>query len=125
VDEDATGFWATHVFFLDDSVGWVSSDRAEGLFCTQDRGKNWKKVGTPVDFISGIFFADRAHGLILDSVEGRVFETQDGGQSWKWISKERIRSAEYLRFFEDARLSRWNDFAVHRVLVLTDENAGP
>ena len=111
------GIWPTHLFFVNDKNGWISSDRDDGLFVTSDGGSSWRKVATPERIVSGIFFKDVKHGRIIGGIELGVYETNDGGTNWKSLSGAEIASDSFTNFFQPTTISRWNDFAVLQTLV--------
>jgi photosystem II stability/assembly factor-like uncharacterized protein len=111
------GIWPTHIFFINEKNGWISSDRDDGLFVTSDGGCNWREVVTPERIVSGIFFKDIKHGRIIGGVELGVYETNDGGTSWKALSGAEITSCSFTNYFQHFAISRWNDFALLQTLV--------
>jgi hypothetical protein len=67
------------LFFLDDSTGWMVTDK--GLWTTSESGRNWSKLKTAPAGMLRVWFLDRNHGF-LAGTERRVFETTNGGESW-------------------------------------------
>jgi photosystem II stability/assembly factor-like uncharacterized protein len=115
--EADVGIWATHVFFLSETTGWISSDRDDGMFLTLNAGKTWKEVQIPERVTRAIFFKDTRHGRIIGGVDDNVYETEDGGQNWRKLAKVEIISPSFLEYFAPCSLSRWNDFEVLRSIL--------
>jgi photosystem II stability/assembly factor-like uncharacterized protein len=68
------------VFFLDDSVGWMVTDK--GLWRTEESGKSWTKLPRIAAPILRVWFTDAKNGWAVGA-EGAAWETHDGAQSWK------------------------------------------
>jgi hypothetical protein len=84
------------LFFLDDTAGWMVTDR--GLWQTSESGRSWKKLKAPNGMLK-VWFVDSAHGFAA-GLEKRVFETKDGGETWTLlpISKDVQGDAQYTTF---------------------------
>jgi photosystem II stability/assembly factor-like uncharacterized protein len=67
------------LFFLDDSTGWMVTDK--GIWTTEESGHSWNKVKTAPSGMLRVWFLDKKHGYAA-GLEKRVFETQDGGDTW-------------------------------------------
>ena len=113
------GVWATHVFFLNETTGWISSDRDDGMFLTLNAGKIWREIAVPERVIRAIYFKDARHGRIIGGVYDNVYETTDAGQSWRKLAKAEIVSPSFVEYFALDSLARWNDFAVLRSILAT------
>ena len=67
------------LFFLDDSLGWMVTDK--GIWQTEETGRSWHKLaGAPKD-MARVWFLDRQHGWAAGAKK-QVFETKDGGATW-------------------------------------------
>jgi hypothetical protein len=67
------------LFFLDDSTGWMVTEK--GIWATSESGRTWTKLKNGPAAMSRVWFLDRLHGFAA-GLEKRVFETKDGGESW-------------------------------------------
>jgi hypothetical protein len=66
------------LFFLDENVGWMVTDR--GLWSTVEGGRSWNRV----EYRKGIlqaYFLDANHGYIAGT-SSLLDETLDGGKTW-------------------------------------------
>ncbi len=81
------------LFFLDDSTGWMVTDK--GIWQTAESGRSWKKLKVPAGMLR-VWFLDAGHGFAA-GLEKRVFQTTDGGESWTLVpvSKDVQGDAEY------------------------------
>jgi photosystem II stability/assembly factor-like uncharacterized protein len=70
------------LFFLDDSTGWMVTDK--GIWSTAESGKSWSKLKNAPGAILRVWFLDRQHGFAA-GLQKRVFETHDGGESWSLL----------------------------------------
>ncbi len=68
-----------HVFFVDESRGFLSLPRSDKLLSTQDGGKTWQAVPVAIDD-GGVRFADPEVGWILGGE--KLLYTADGGATW-------------------------------------------
>lgn len=67
------------LFFLDDSTGWMVTDK--GIWQTVESGRSWTKLkGSPSGLLR-VWFLDKNHGFAA-GLEKRVFETTNGGETW-------------------------------------------
>jgi hypothetical protein len=69
------------MFFLDDSTGWMVTDK--GIWQTAESGRSWKKLKSPAGMLR-VWFADASHGFAV-GLEKRVFQTTDGGENWTLV----------------------------------------
>jgi photosystem II stability/assembly factor-like uncharacterized protein len=83
-----TGEWGWKLFFLNDSVGFVSIERrspsATGIFYlkTMDRGMTWTEHFFLQDYdVEGIGFWDESTGWI-GGWTGPTYQTTDSGRTW-------------------------------------------
>jgi hypothetical protein len=79
------------IFFLNDSVGWMVTDR--GLWFTDESGRNWKKLSeqlkpdkhldppTTIGLLLRVWFLDEKHGFGV-GLQKTIVETNDGGRTW-------------------------------------------
>jgi hypothetical protein len=65
------------LFFLNDSLGWMVTDR--GLWSTVEGGRAWNKVQSRKGILQ-VWFLDANHGYIT-GLKGLVMETKDGGKT--------------------------------------------
>jgi hypothetical protein len=67
------------LFFLDDSTGWMVTDKS--IWTTAESGRSWTRLNKAPAGMLRIWFLDRQHGFVA-GLEKRVFETTDGGAVW-------------------------------------------
>ena len=67
------------LFFLDDSNGWMVTEK--GLWQTVESGRSWTKVPKAPAGLLRVWFLDSKHGF-ASGLEKRVYETNDGGTTW-------------------------------------------
>jgi hypothetical protein len=67
------------LFFLDDSTGWMLTDK--GVWQTAESGRSWTKLKSAPSGLLRVWFLDKKHGFGA-GLEKRVFETMDGGETW-------------------------------------------
>jgi Photosynthesis system II assembly factor YCF48 len=86
VTSDGGSHWAQYavkerpvsLFFLNDSLGWMVTDK--GLWSTLEGGRAWIKIQSRKGILQA-WFLDANHGYI-SGLKGLVEETKDGGKSW-------------------------------------------
>jgi hypothetical protein len=66
------------LFFLDENLGWMVTDR--GLWATVDSGRGWNKVVYRKGILQACFL-DADHGYIAGT-SSLLDETRDGGKTW-------------------------------------------
>jgi len=66
------------LFFLNDGLGWMVTDR--GLWSTVEGGRSWLKMQSRKGILQA-WFLDANHGFII-GLKGLAEETKDGGKSW-------------------------------------------
>ncbi len=66
------------LFFLDDSIGWMVTEK--GLWRTYEAGRNWEKVSKERDMLR-VHFLTEERGFAVGR-EKSVWETEDGGETW-------------------------------------------
>jgi hypothetical protein len=64
--------------FIDDSTGWMVTDR--GIWSTVESGRAWKKLNAPTG-MQRVWFVTKVHGFAVGAKK-RAFETTDGGETW-------------------------------------------
>jgi photosystem II stability/assembly factor-like uncharacterized protein len=93
--KDFGGTTAGDMLFTTQNDGWTASE--DGLFVTQDGGKNWQEIAPPAPVerekaraIPHLpIFRDRDHGFLEVEYSGwgidllDLFSTLDGGRTWK------------------------------------------
>ena len=66
------------LFFLNESLGWMVTDR--GIYQTEESGHGWKKIKDQKQ-LERVYFATEQHGWAVGAP--KVFlETNDGGRKW-------------------------------------------
>jgi hypothetical protein len=79
------------LFFLDDSQGWMVTDR--GLWSTSEGGRTWNKIDSRKGILQ-TWFLDARRGYIA-GLKGLVEETSDGGKTWtKLVAGEKGTAAQ-------------------------------
>ncbi len=71
------------LFFLDDSLGWMVTDK--GLWQTDEAGRTWKKLPNLAKGITNVHFMDRKHGWAIGN-KMQALETKDGGLTWRPVA---------------------------------------
>jgi hypothetical protein len=104
VTSDGGAHWAetpgketcVSMFFLDDSTGWMVTDK--GIWQTAESGRSWKKLKAPTGMLR-VWFTDSHHGFAVGLMK-RIFETKDGGETWTLlpITKEVQGDADFTTF---------------------------
>lgn len=100
------------LFFLDDSTGWMVTEK--GVWFTEESGRTWVKLKAPSDLLR-VWFTDRTHGFAA-GLQKRVFETFDAGETWSLLPvvKEIAANPTFTTFGEIAFsgvngiISGWN-----------------
>lgn len=89
------------LFFLDDSVGWMVTEK--GIWQTVESGHSWTRLPKSPEGILRVWFLDNKHGF-ASGLEKRVFETTDGGATWTLlpILKQVLGDPTYTTFGEIA-----------------------
>lgn len=67
------------LFFLNDSEGWMVTDR--GISKTNESGRTWKRIYRNSKLLK-VWFLDAQHGFAA-GLEKTILETRDGGVTWK------------------------------------------
>jgi len=70
---------AVSLFFLNDSLGWMVTER--GVWTTGESGRSWKKMEGLKKGILQVHFLDPLHGYAIGFPK-LALETKDGGKSW-------------------------------------------
>lgn len=81
-------YW-NQIYFIDENHGWIAGN---GLFYTEDEGKNWTSK-TPCDFITAFYFFNRdvawAWSICSGLDNAGIYKTLDTGNTWENIYSER------------------------------------
>lgn len=101
------------MFFLDDSMGWMVTEK--GIWQTVESGRSWTKIPKAPSGLLRIWFLDGKKGFAA-GLEKRVYETDDGGTTWTLlpIVKDVQGDPTYTTFGEIAfaekngLISGWN-----------------
>ncbi len=83
------------LFFLNDSLGWMVTDK--GIWITEESGRSWRKLSeqkkpnpklgeAPGGLILRVWFLDEQHGFAV-GYQKTVLETHDGGKSWTPVAE--------------------------------------
>ncbi len=120
VTSDGGAHWAetpvkescVSLFFLDDSTGWMVTDK--GIWQTVESGRSWKKLKAPAGMLR-VWFLDAKNGFAV-GLEKRVVQTMDGGETWTQVpaSKDVQGDPEFTTFGQIAFagkngiISGWN-----------------
>ena len=70
------------LFFLNDSVGWMVTDR--GIWSTAESGRSWTKLEGTKGTVR-VHFLDSRHGYAIGFPKV-VYETTDGGKKWSKLA---------------------------------------
>jgi len=73
---------AISVYFLDDSLGWVVTEKE--ILWTEEGGRSWRKMPSSPKGVLRVWFLDRQHGFAVGERKS-IWETKDGGRHWKRI----------------------------------------
>ncbi|NUN70093.1 MAG: T9SS type A sorting domain-containing protein [Bacteroidetes bacterium] len=118
--------WGWKIYFLNDSVGYVSIERnstdGAGVFYlkTTDGGRTWKERFFLQDYdVEGIGFADEATGWI-GGWTGATYQTVDSGKTWDMFPRSNVmvnlnrirRVNDTLMFGAGTRILRYAPAAV-------------
>ena len=66
------------LFFLNENIGWMVTDR--GIWTTDETGRVWKKIKDQKDLVR-VWFLNENHGFAIGAPK-LVLETNDGGHKW-------------------------------------------
>ncbi len=66
------------LFFLNDSLGWMVTDK--GIWQTTEAGRSWKKL-KGLRGIERVWFTDAEHGWAIGHPKA-IYRTEDGGKEW-------------------------------------------
>jgi len=84
------------LFFLNDSLGWMVTDK--GIWKTEESGRTWRKIsdqkksdktiirGPSRGLILRVAFFDSEHGFAVGDQKS-LFETHDGGRTWMPVAE--------------------------------------
>ncbi|MGA3188811.1 MAG: hypothetical protein ABSF22_17035 [Bryobacteraceae bacterium] len=83
------------IFFLNDSLGWMVTDK--GVWFTEESGRTWKKLceqlkpdknldpPTTIGLLLRVWFLDEKHGFGV-GLQKTIVETKDGGRTWSPVA---------------------------------------
>jgi hypothetical protein len=70
---------AASVFFLNDTLGWMVTQK--GIWQSDEGGRSWRKLpASPKDMLR-VCFVDEQHGWAV-GMQKSAFQTSDGGKTW-------------------------------------------
>jgi hypothetical protein len=78
------------LFFLNDSVGWMVTDR--GIWSTSESGRSWTKLEAAKGAVR-VHFLDPLHGY-ASGFPKLVYETTDGGKKWSKLAAAALPPTE-------------------------------
>jgi len=89
------------VFSLNDTVGWLVTDK--GIWKTVEAGRNWVRL-KKIEGINRVWFLDENHGFAVGAPK-LILETTDGGKNWNDVdaaekpkSNPRYTSYDWITF---------------------------
>jgi photosystem II stability/assembly factor-like uncharacterized protein len=106
------------LFFLNESLGWLVTDKG-GLWQTTEAGKNWKKLPKIPGRAVRVCFVDEKRGWAAADKK-QVFATEDGGLHWTALpaAAEPAGKPEYSMY-------NWIAFATPQHGMVTGFNLPP
>ena len=88
------------LFFLDDSNGWMVTDR--GMWFTNESGHSWTRLAKAPSGMLKVWFLTKTHGFAA-GLEKRVLESNDGGETWKPLDVMKdVGGSTYMEFVDIA-----------------------
>lgn len=78
-DETPSKELCVSMFFLDDSTGWMVTEK--NIWQTNESGRSWTKLPKSPAGMLRVWFLDNKHGFAA-GLEKRAYETTDGGTTW-------------------------------------------
>ena len=94
------------LFFLNESVGWIVTDR--DIWKTVESGRNWRKLPESPDGVLRVHFLDEQHGWAVGRRKS-IWETNDGGSHWTALA-----AAGDIKGNPDFTYFSWIDFTEDR-----------
>ncbi len=94
---------ALTLFLLDDSIGWVVSEKGD-IWRTGEFGLNWRKLKR-LSGVERVYFRNEKDGWAIGARKA-VFETHDGGSEWT-----RVAAADQPKTTRDFTVYSWITFA--------------
>ena len=70
------------LFFLDDSLGWMVTDK--GVWKTLESGRSWQKLNNAPKDLLRVHFMDATHGFAV-GYRKQMYRTADGGVTWSAV----------------------------------------
>ncbi len=107
---------ALSLFFLDDSLGWMVTER--GIWKTEESGRSWRKLKSPPGMIR-VYFLDRIRGFAVGQRKAG-YRTSDGGATW-----EKLPEAESPKSSPDFTNYTWIEFATKQVGMIAGSSRPP
>lgn len=107
---------ALSLFFLNDSVGWMVTEK--GIWKTIESGRSWRKICKKRRMLR-VYFKDEQHGWAVGS-EKSIWGTSDSGRTWQLlpVAAEVETTKEYTHF-------TWIDFSNPRLGVILGYSEPP
>jgi hypothetical protein len=105
------------LFFLDDSLGWMVTEK--GLWQTEESGRIWRKLPNFPKDLGRVHFLDRKHGWAIGA-KMQVFETSDGAATWKPIA-----ALSGLKVNPEFTTFGWIAFGSNRNGIIAGSNVPP
>ncbi|MEA9412347.1 YCF48-related protein [Flavobacterium sp. PL02] len=90
----------SEVYFLDENIGFSSTNLHSNLYKTTDGGETWWQIPNMNDAFYTFSFVNESVGYAA-GLYGVIFKTIDGGLNWKWAS------------FQDSRIFNTGIYGIH------------
>ncbi len=107
---------ARSLFFLDDSLGWMVTER--GIWKTEESGRSWRKLKAPSGIVR-VYFADREQGWAVGQRKAG-YTTSDGGATW-----EKLQAAASPKSSSEFTTYTWIEFATKQVGMIAGSSRPP
>jgi hypothetical protein len=105
------------VFFLNDSLGWLVTEK--GLWVSNEAGRGWKRMAKPPAALLRVLFLDEKHGFGV-GFNKVVIETKDGGEHWTPVDAAAEPPGE-----ADVSVYNWIAFPTARDGIISGLNLPP
>ncbi len=92
--------WLDNIYFLNDNVGWLSSNP---IYKTEDGGETWKEIKilySDVNSVANPKMTSEAIGWAVDHNCHAILRTADGGQNWHLVYE--IANQNYQKVYLNA-----------------------